>query len=112
MIRLASFVVAAGIAAAAGAPVEAASIQPIDCKVDLGVAERTICRSQMLQVLDAQITEVYADLMTSRRVSAAAKERVRVSQYEFLYRRDACGANRECLQEVMSRRLSRIYNYL
>ncbi len=91
----------------------AAGIQTIDCAVDLGTAsERTICDSQRLQILDAKITEVYADLMTSRRVPTDAKARVRESQYRFLERRNACGADRLCLQEVMERRLSRIHAYL
>ncbi len=106
-ITLAAFALAVLIAA----PATATGIQTIDCHVDLGTAaERTICKSQRLQILDAQITEVYADLMTSGRVSFDAKARVRESQYRFLERRNACGADRDCLADVMERHLSRIPN--
>ena len=110
-IRLAA--VAATFAVLAVSSASAASIQPIDCNVDLGTsAERTICNSQSLQILDAQITEVYADVMNSRHVASAAKSRVRESQYRFLERRNACGGDRACLDEVMQRRLSRIHAYI
>jgi uncharacterized protein len=103
---------ALALAALIAAPTHAARIETIDCAVDLGTAaERTICKSQRLQILDAKITEVYADLMTSRRVPFDAKARVRESQYLFLERRNACGANRDCLEEVMGRRLTRIHAY-
>jgi uncharacterized protein len=105
--------VALALATVLAAPASANGIQTIDCAVDLNTAaERTICKSQRLQVLDARITEVYADLMTSRRVPFDAKSRVRESQYQFLERRNACGADRACLEDVMGRRLSRIHAYI
>jgi uncharacterized protein len=85
-------------------------IQTIDCALDRSLAaERAICTSQRLQILDAKITEVYADVMLSRRVAFDIKARVREFQYQFLDRRNACGSNRGCLEEVMEQRLSRIH---
>jgi uncharacterized protein len=111
MIRIA--LAALALATLLIAPAKAANIQTTDCAVDLGTAaERAICKSQRLQILDAKITEVYAGLMTSRRVPSDAKARVRDSQYQFLERRNACGADRDCLEEVMGRRLTRIHTYL
>jgi uncharacterized protein len=113
MTRLTILAAATVLAALAASRASAAVIQPIDCNIDLATsAERTICKSQHLQILDAQITEVYADLMGNRHIASAAKTRVRESQYQFLQRRNACGGDRDCLEEVMQRRLSRIHNYI
>ena len=95
-------------AAATASSAHAEGIQTIDCSVDRNRAERTICSSQRLQILDAKITEVYADLMTSRRLSGVAKEHLRQSQYAFLARRDACGSSFSCLDDVMTMRATRI----
>lgn len=115
MSMLKTLTVATGLALAAFATASqsarAETIQTIDCAVDKNRAERTICASQHLQILDAKITEVYADMMNSRRVSPRVKDVLRDSQYSFLSRRDACGANYGCLEEVMSMRLGRIRNY-
>jgi len=97
--------------AAMSGPATADSIETIDCRVDRNRAERTICASQHLQILDAKITEVYADVMKSRRVSSHVKDDMRRSQYAFLSRRDACGSDYICLNEVMTLRLGRIRNY-
>ena len=102
---LAGFAVLGAIATTASA----SSIQTIDCQIDLSLdAERTICASQRLQILDAEITEVYADRMTDRRISPAGKAHLRNSQYAFLTRRNTCGADHGCLAEVMGARLTRI----
>lgn len=89
----------------------AAGIETIDCQAaQLNKAERTICRSQHLQILDAKIAEVYADKMLGRRLSADTKAALRESQYQFLARRNACGADADCLDDVMLLRSSRIHN--
>ncbi len=104
---------ALALATVLAAPANANGIQTIDCAMDLNTAaERAICKSQRLQILDAKITEVYADYMTSGRVHSDVKARLRESQYRFLERRNACGPDRECLEELMDRRLSRIHAYL
>lgn len=90
----------------------AAAIESIDCRADLGRAERTICGSERLQILDAQVTQAYADIMLDSRVRASIKQAVYDSQIEFLRRRNACGSDRECLAGVMERRASRIRFYL
>lgn len=104
-----------GIAMAAlaftSATATAQSIQTIDCRNDVNRAERTICASQQLQILDAKITEVYADVMNDRRVSPLSKNDLRRSQFAFLSRRDACGGDYLCLEDVMKMRLGRIRNY-
>ena len=86
----------------------ASAIDTIDCSRDWNAAERTICRSQRLQVLDAKMTEVYADLMLDQSVSARRKSELQQSQHEFLKFRDKCGDDRVCLEEVMQRRMTRI----
>jgi uncharacterized protein len=87
------------------------AIDTIDCARDHNPAERTICDSQHLQILDAQIVEVYAELMTSRWLAPARKADLKQSQRTFLVRRDACGYNPDCLEDVMAVRASRIQNY-
>jgi uncharacterized protein len=89
----------------------AAAIETIDCTRDHNPAERTICGSQRLQILDAKIVEVYAELMSSRQLSAARKADLKQSQRNFLVRRDACGANYDCLEDVMGMRSTRIHYY-
>lgn len=115
MNTLKTLTAAAGLALVAAAGLgnaaRADTIETIDCSVDKNRAERTICASQHLQILDAKITEVYADVMNSRRVSVGIKDDLRRSQYAFLARRDACGASYGCLEDVMSMRLGRIRNY-
>lgn len=109
-VATATLIALAAIGATSG-PAAADTIETIDCRVDRNRAERTICASQHLQILDAKITEVYADAMKSRRVSSHMKEDLRRSQYAFLSRRDACGADYICLNEVMTLRLGRIRNH-
>lgn len=113
MSRLIIKTLAALVLAAATASTAAATgIQTIDCQVDYATAaERTICSSQRLQILDAKITEIYADIMLDRRISHMVKSNLRDSQYAFLARRDACGADRDCLAGVMNQRLTRIHAY-
>lgn len=97
------------LAAAAAAP--AAAIETIDCSRDRSPAERTICSSQRLQVLDAQVTESYADIMLDSHIKGSVKHAVHESQLDFLKRREACGRDVECLTEVMGRRSTRINFY-
>ena len=89
----------------------AAAIDTIDCARDHNPAERTICSSQKLQVLDAKVTEAYADIMLDSHVKGHVKRAVLESQQSFLERRDACGRDSACLTEVMERRSSRIQFY-
>ena len=102
--------VAAAVLASATLTVvpKASAIDTIDCARDWSISERTICRSQRLQVLDAKMTEVYADLMLDQSVSARAKHRLQESQRNFLVRRDRCGSDVRCLEEVISQRMTRI----
>lgn len=97
------------LALAAASPVVA--YDTIDCGRDKSPAERTICSSQALQVLDAKVTESYADIMLDGSIKGQVKRAVHASQIEFLARRDTCGRNVECLAEVMERRSSRINFY-
>ena len=89
----------------------AVAIDTIDCQRDQNPAERTICSSQRLQVLDAKVTEAYADIMLDGGIKARVKDAVYISQLEFLHRRDACGRDPRCLAEVMEHRASRINFY-
>jgi uncharacterized protein len=108
--KLTTAVAAAVTLAAVSSP--AGAIETIDCAArPLNAAEQTICASQRLQILDAKITEVYADLMYGRRLSEAAKQTLRASQHAFLARRDSCGRSFDCLEEMMSLRASRMQNY-
>lgn len=99
------------ILAATGGSAGAGDIQTIDCAVDRNRTERAICASQRLQILDAKITEVYADAMSDRRLSASVKEALRRSQYAFLARRDACGSDAACINGVMTLRFAHIRNF-
>ena len=83
-------------------------IETIDCHAELNRAEQTICKSQKLQILDAKVTEVYADAMLGQRLSERVKQMLRYSQYGFLARRNACGPDPDCLEDVMTQRANRI----
>lgn len=109
-VKATLFTAAAVLAATCGI-VEAGGIQTIDCDHDRNRTERAICASRHLQILDAKITGVYADAMGDRQVSASAKEALRRSQYAFLARRDACGSDTMCLNDVMALRLAHIRNF-
>ncbi len=89
----------------------AMAIDTIDCGRDRNPAEKTICGSQRLQILDAKVTEAYADIMLDSHVRAHVKRAVQESQQSFLQRRDACGRDQVCLTEVMERRVNRIPYY-
>jgi uncharacterized protein len=94
---------------AASAP--ALAYDTIDCQRDTGPAERAICSSQRLQLLDAQVTEKYTDIMLDSHIRGHVKQAVHESQVSFLQRRNQCGSNTECLAEVMERRVTRINYY-
>lgn len=94
---------------AAGAvvtPVKA--IETIDCAKDTRLAERTICGSQRLQILDATVTQAYADVMYDAVVPERIKNRVKWSQRAFLSERDRCGDDRRCLETSMQDQLARL----
>ena len=100
----------AGLAIATAAT-PAAAYDTINCERDQSPAERAICASQRLQVLDAQVTEQYTDIMLDSYIKGSVKQAVHESQVSFLKRREQCGANVECLAEVMERRAMRINFY-
>ena len=104
-------IAAAAVLSLAAAATPATAIKTINCDRDHNASERTICSSQKLQILDAQVTESYADIMLDGHVKASVKSAVYESQRSFLQRRDACGHDVECLTEVMERRASRIAFY-
>ena len=102
---------ALGLVTVSVATTPASAYDTINCARDQNPAERTICASQRLQVLDARITEQYADIMLDAYIKGDVKRAVHESQISFLQRRDQCGRNSECLSEVMERRASRINFY-
>jgi len=108
-----TFTLAAGLGALmlAAAATPAAAIDTIDCDHDRNTAERAICASEHLQILDARVTQAYADIMHDARVRDGVKYAVYKSQVDFLARRDQCGRDTECLSEVMERRATRIDFY-
>ncbi len=83
----------------------------IDCQRDTSPAERAICADQRLQVLDAQVTEKYTDIMLDSHIKGAVKRAVHESQVSFLKRREQCGRDVACLTEEMGRRVTRIDYY-
>jgi uncharacterized protein len=101
----------ASLALVAGSASPAAAFDTINCQRDHSVAERAICDSQRLQVLDAQVTDKYTDIMLDSHIKSDVKQRVHESQISFLRRRDQCGRDTECLADVMERRATRINYY-
>jgi uncharacterized protein len=102
---------AAALMLAAGLATPSLAYDTIDCQRDTSPAERTICSSQRLQLLDAQVTEKYTDIMLDSYIKSSVKRAVHDSQVNFLQRRDQCGADRDCLTAVMGTRLVRINTY-
>lgn len=86
----------------------ALAIETIDCDKDTRIAERTICSSQRLQILDAIVVQAYADVMLDAVVSERIKNRVKWSQRAFLRDRDRCGDDRRCLEASMQGQLERL----
>ncbi len=113
MLKSAPLAAAAGLALAllTAPAASAARFATIDCDARLNAAEKIICASQPLQILDAKITEVYAELMNERGRSRGAKADLHQSQLNFLARRNRCGANYDCLDDVMGMRATRINYY-
>ena len=97
--------------ALAAASTPAAAYDTINCARDRSAAERTICDSQRLQVLDAKVTEHYTDIMLDSYIKGPVKHAVHESQVEFLKRREQCKSDVVCLTEVMERRAMRINYY-
>lgn len=110
MIKHTGIIVAWGLGASLAwtLPAGAGSIETIDCHADRNPAERRICASQHLQVLDALITERYADLMLDRRNPASVRAAARHDQRAFLIQRDRCGPDSRCLEDVMHLRLAEL----
>ncbi len=109
LLPLATMTAALMFAATTAAP--ALAYDTIDCRRDTSPAERAICASQNLQTLDAQVTEKYTDIMLDSHIKGDIKRAVHESQISFLKRRDQCGADAECLAEVMGQRATRINYY-
>ena len=89
----------------------AAAVETIDCDRDRGTAERAICASHHLQILDASVAQSYAEIMHDNGISRRVKSAVHESQLDFLERRNLCGRDTDCLSEVMERRATRIHFY-
>ena len=108
-----TFTLAASLAtlAVAAAVTPATAIETIDCARDRGSAERAICASHHLQILDATVAQSYAEIMHDHTINQRIKSAVHESQLVFLARRDQCGHDTECLAEVMERRATRIHFY-
>lgn len=104
-VALAGFV---GVIANVSAVSPASAIETIDCGRDTRLAERTICTSQKLQILDAIVTQAYADVMLDVVVPERIKNRVKWSQRAFLSERDRCGDDRRCLETTMQGQLQRL----
>ena len=111
MYRPMTLATALGVLAITAAAPPVAAYDLINCERDHGAAERTICSSQRLQVLDARVTEQYTDIMLDSYIKGDVKRAVHESQVNFLKRRDQCGTNVDCLTEVMELRASRIHFY-
>ena len=94
-MRLALLVAAAGIAVAM-APLKAAP--SFDCSRAQSVSEREVCRVPELQWFDRQLAHLYNDVK-------GKGPQVVADQRTFLTKREACGTNLECLEQVYQQRL-------
>jgi uncharacterized protein len=70
-----------------------------DCGKAQSVSEREVCRVPALQWRDRQLARLYRD------VKGKGGPQVVADQRTFLVRREACGNNIECLEQVYGERL-------
>jgi len=97
-IALASLICAAGLAFPPGAWARPS----FDCAKAQSVSEKEVCRVPELQWFDRQVSRLYAEVKAKGGASVVADQRA------FLARREACGANLECLEVAYGDRLKAI----
>jgi len=80
-------------------PLSAAADPSFDCGKAQSVSEKEVCRVPELQWFDRQLAHLFHD------VKGKGGQPVLADQRAFLARREACGANLECLEQVYGERL-------
>jgi len=78
----------------------------IDCRKDHGPAIDTICESDRLMFLENKITQRYSE--AAGRANKFHFAHLIEDQRTYLAERDACGRNRNCLENVLRSRLNSI----
>ena len=94
-MRVAVFVVAGVVLAAAGA----GAGPSFDCSKGQTVSEKEVCRVPELQWFDRQLAHLFNDVKGKGGPVVVADQRV------FLAKRETCGTNLECLEHVYGERL-------
>lgn len=83
-------------AAAALAPATAGAAS-FDCAKAATPTEHAICDNPQLSSLDDQTAGMYYTMISNGSLSPAKVSQVKAAQASFLTKRDACGANYNCL---------------
>jgi uncharacterized protein YecT (DUF1311 family) len=77
--------------------VNTSTVRPsFDCNGNLNEAEQTVCNNADLCQIDANMSSTYNRLLAERKGPATLRD----DQRAFLRRRDACGADVECLNKA------------
>lgn len=70
---------------------------PVNCAAPRGADEATICRTPDLLTMDGELDRAYRAART--RWTASLSNSVRVMQLDWLKKRQACGANAQCIMK-------------
>lgn len=70
---------------------------PVNCAAPKGADEATICRTPDLLAMDGELDRAYRAART--RWTASLSNSVRVMHLEWLKKRQACGANADCIMK-------------
>jgi uncharacterized protein len=92
--------------AAGGQPVVERSTPSFDCHHASSPSERTICAVTVLSQLDQELSAAYAT--ATQAAPPGGDQSLINSQRAWFRQRNACGADAQCLQEIMSGRLAEL----
>ena len=86
---------ALSVAASGALAQQAAQPGPVNCAAPKGADEATICRTPDLVTMDGELDRAYR--AARARWTASLSNSVRVMHLDWLKKRQACGANAECI---------------
>lgn len=97
MKRIAASLVvpAAASCMCAVAMAQPAEPRPVDCRAPRGADETTICRTPDLVAMDGELDRAYRAARV--RWTASLSNSIRVMHLDWLKRRQACGADADCI---------------
>jgi uncharacterized protein len=110
MIKFSGMMLGLTVAVVAGFSLPAAAGPSFSCASASNDVEKTICASQELSDLDAQLVDIYNAVR--KKVPAADQAALKESQVIWIGQRNGCGDNVGCLEDAYRGRIEALTPYL